>query len=151
MSLTAHCIKINPQVLLLIRRINLLFFRTTTYEAQLFVPAILVACKKRKYSAYNAARSNQVFTSREDLLSYQAALALEAAIEDVLEKLQGPVVKKPEVTKERSLHETKLVEMFNELTIAFNSCLVNKRSDQRCGLERFEPGKQVEDRHSVRR
>ncbi|KIM22252.1 hypothetical protein M408DRAFT_28886 [Serendipita vermifera MAFF 305830] len=136
-----QCIRLNPKVLLLIRRISLVFFRTTSYEAQLFVPAILVACKKRKYSLYEATRSSHVFTSREDLLSYEAALTLESATEDVMEKLQGSAGRKKEDwAKEREALENKLVILFNEIILAFNACIEENRKEERGGLERFESG-----------
>jgi hypothetical protein len=136
-----HCIKLNPTVLSLLRRINLLFFRTTTYEAQLFVPAILVACKKRTYSLYNSTRTNRVFESRYALLRYEEALDLEAAVEGVLEKLHASgAAKKLKGTKTWQDLETKLIELYNAIIQEYNDSLAESRDDQRYGLERFEAG-----------
>ena len=76
-----YCIILNESVLSLFRRIHVVYFRSSVYEPQLFVPAILVRCKKRNYVQYEYQRTEGIFHIREELLEYEEALAAEAKME----------------------------------------------------------------------
>ena len=73
-----YYIVLNKSVVSLFRRIHVVYFRTSVYDPQLFVPAILVRCKKRNYVQYEHQRTKSIFHSREELLEYEKALAAEA-------------------------------------------------------------------------
>jgi hypothetical protein len=128
--------KINADVVSLMRRLNLIFFRGTTYEEQMFVPSILVACKKRKYSIYHANRTTSIFPTRSSLLQYEAALHLEREIEQVVSEYH--MLGKKEVEEKMAL-ETRLVDYHKVVTEKLRISLTLPRNPT--GLQRFEAGK----------
>jgi len=76
-----YCIILNESISSLFRRIHVVYFRSSVYDPQLFVPAILVRCKKRNYMQYEHQRTEGIFRCRQDLLDYEEALAAEAKME----------------------------------------------------------------------
>ena len=129
------CIKINEQVIALIRRLNLVYFRTTAFEDKLLVPAILVASKKRQYAPYETQRSSNIFPSRAALLEYEAALVLERKVEDLTAHYASTGLS--EVDKEDA--GNKLIRAYNEVMGLFEEA-VEKTYPNKTGLERFEAG-----------
>lgn len=135
-----QCIKINDHVVSLIRRVNLIFFRNITYEEQMFVPAILVACKKRRYSLYKVTRTSTIFKDREALLQYESALTLEQDVDALLSvsswnngKKNKVAVDKQDAEAQIAIYHTQVLELFKES--------LSIRNDKRNGLERFEAGR----------
>lgn len=118
----------------ILRRINLVFFRTTAYDAHMFVPAILVACKKRKYSVYRATRTNTIFSDRSALLEYENALILEQQIGQLLS--DHP---KTAAETEKQILENQIIDLYNQVIGHYKDQL-GLRDDDRQGLERFEAG-----------
>ncbi|PVG01134.1 hypothetical protein CPB86DRAFT_782042 [Serendipita vermifera] len=135
MSKIGQCMKINGDVVSLMRRLNLIFFRGTTYEEQMFVPSILVACKKRKYSWYEAKRTTTIFPSRSSLLQYEAALNLEREIEQLVSEYH--MLGKKDV-EEKMAMEQRLVEYHKLVTEKLRISLTLPRNPT--GLQRFEAG-----------
>jgi hypothetical protein len=138
-SKSVQCIRINDRVVSLIRRVNLIFFRNITHEEQMFVPAILVACKKRRYSLYKVTRTSTIFRDRQSLLQYESALALEQDIDALLSvsswnggKKNRAVMDAQDAEARIATYHTQVMEFYKEALLA--------RNDRRNGLERFEAG-----------
>jgi len=70
---------------MLFRRLQLVFFRATTWSTDLFLPSILSRAKRRNYASYKYQRTINVFPTRERLLDYESALKLEAEIDQLLD------------------------------------------------------------------
>lgn len=79
------CIRLNPDVVALFRRINLVYFRSTQYAEDLLTPALLARAKKREYAAYACTRTSDIWPTREDLLAYEEALEIEAKVDALLD------------------------------------------------------------------
>ncbi|CAG7851982.1 Fanconi-associated nuclease 1 homolog {ECO:0000305} {ECO:0000250/UniProtKB:Q9Y2M0} [Serendipita indica DSM 11827] len=135
MKSLGKCIKINERVIALIRRLNLVYFRTTAFEEKLLVPAILVASKKRQYAPYETKRSSNIFPSRDALLEYEAALALERKVEDLTACYSNS--RSSEMEKQET--EIWLIRAYNEVMGLFEGA-VERVYRERTGLERFEAG-----------
>lgn len=135
MKSLGKCIKINERVIALIRRLNLVYFRTTAFEEKLLVPAILVASKKRQYAPYETKRSSNIFPSRDALLEYEAALALERKVEDLTACYSNS--RSSEMEKQET--EIWLIRAYNEVMGLFEGT-VERVYRERTGLERFEAG-----------
>ncbi|KAH9945856.1 uncharacterized protein BXZ73DRAFT_86110 [Epithele typhae] len=71
-----RCIRINPHVVALFHRTNLIYFRSTRYDPDLLVPAVLAIAKRRT--------TPDIWRTREELLAYEAALATEAEVDVLL-------------------------------------------------------------------
>ncbi|KAG8869013.1 hypothetical protein FRC20_002322 [Serendipita sp. 405] len=137
------CIRINPAVLTLLRRINLIFFRTPVYEGHLFVPAILVASHKRVYHRYITTRTPDIFPDRCSLLEYEVSLELERGCEASVEDYKQLTSTKDLSTKERQAVEETILEFYRRVLDCFKVSLERRtRSQSLLGrvLERFEPG-----------
>lgn len=100
----------------------------------MFVPAILVACKKRKYSAYQATRTNAIFSDRNTLIEYENALNLEQQIGQLLSDHSRAVT-----VAEKQVLENQGIDMYNQVIEQYKIQL-GVRNDDRQGLERFEAG-----------
>ncbi|KAG8833377.1 hypothetical protein FRC17_010773 [Serendipita sp. 399] len=143
MDVIGFCIRINPAVISLLRRINLIFFRATAHEAHLFVPAILVASHKRKYTQYAPKRTPDIFPDRQSLLEYEASLELERMCEDALEDYKNLTSLKTQSVKCRELVESRVTDLYRQLLGRFSDSLQRQADSQRVSdrvLERFEPG-----------
>ncbi|KAF9014179.1 VRR-NUC domain-containing protein [Cyathus striatus] len=79
------CVRVNYNFYRLIRRMHIICFRATEHPTALLLPALLTSFKKRKYASYNHSRDGGIWSTREDLLLYEQALALEAKIEEFME------------------------------------------------------------------
>ncbi|KAH7921382.1 hypothetical protein BV22DRAFT_1198248 [Leucogyrophana mollusca] len=78
------CIRVDSNFFTVVRRANLIFFRSTQYTPDLLLPALLCRFNKRFYAAYECARTNDIWRTREDLLAYEAALELEGRVDAIL-------------------------------------------------------------------
>ncbi|GBE81686.1 hypothetical protein SCP_0400570 [Sparassis crispa] len=85
MNMLVKCVRINEDVVILFRRINLVYFRSTQHTPTLLTPSILSRAHKRSYAPYQHRRTPNVWPSREALLAYEDALALEAQVDALLE------------------------------------------------------------------
>ena len=132
-----YCIILNESVLSLFRRIHIVYFRTSVYDPQLFVPAILVRCKKRNYVQYEYQRTEGIFRIREELLEYEEALAAEAKMELARDAYTTGITKGSD-TAQKLFEEvytwvhTKYAEQIEK---------VNVKRARKDSLERFETGR----------
>jgi Fanconi-associated nuclease 1 len=78
-------VTINPDFYKLIERINILDERSILFPKSLLLPALLTCFKKRKYPDYKHTRTSNIWSTREQLIQYVAALELEAVLDQVLE------------------------------------------------------------------
>jgi Fanconi-associated nuclease 1 len=78
-------VTLNPDFYKLIERVNLLDERATLFPKSLLVPALLTCFKKRTYPDYKHTRSSNIWSCREELIHYVAALELEALLDQALE------------------------------------------------------------------
>ncbi len=108
------------------------------HESQVFVPAILVACKKRTYSLYQVARTATIFHDRSALLEYESALPLEASVHERIESYDSMWRERRQ--KERIIAEKQIVDLYMQVNERFLASLSIKRTIPAIGLERFEAG-----------
>lgn len=123
----------------LIRRVNLVFFRNITYEEQMFIPEILVACKKRRYSLYRVSRTNTIFADREALLNYEAALAMEQDVDALISSGSWTGGRRSKAPLEKEDADAQVMEHYTKIREIYPEA-VALRKDYRRGLERFEAG-----------
>ncbi|RPD66429.1 hypothetical protein L226DRAFT_479073 [Lentinus tigrinus ALCF2SS1-7] len=93
------CIRLNSDVVALFRRANLVYFRHTQHSPELLTPAILARAKKWSYADYPYQRTADIWVTRDDLLAYEEALALEAEVDAFLD---GPTYANGSGARERS-------------------------------------------------
>ena len=132
-----YCVILNGSVLSLFRRIHVIYFRSSVYDPQLFVPAILVRCKKRNYVQYEHKRTEGIFRCREELLEYEEALAAEAKMELAREAYTtGP-------TKGSDTAQKLFEEVYTWVHAKYAEQLekVNVMWARKDSLERFETGR----------
>ncbi|MBW0528897.1 hypothetical protein O181_068612 [Austropuccinia psidii MF-1] len=84
LKIIGPCIKLSPTVSALIKRLHLVFYRSTTATEKAMTASILTRMNIRAYPSYHVNRSNQIFESRRMLLKYEKALELEQQFEDLL-------------------------------------------------------------------
>ena len=83
------CVILNPDFYKLVERINVLDERATLFPKSLLLPALLTCFKKRTYPDYKHARTSNIWSCREELIQYVAALELEAILDQALESPIG--------------------------------------------------------------
>ncbi|KAI0699994.1 VRR-NUC domain-containing protein [Cytidiella melzeri] len=127
------CIKLNPDIVKLFQRMNVVYFRSTQYSSALLTQAILARCKKRNYAEVPYNRVVNIWESREALLRYEAALEWEAQIDEiwntgesrtsrarsrsVASKTPGPVIRlRSEHTQSPDKREASIAHGLNEFT-----------------------------------
>lgn len=81
---------LNPHFYNLIERINILDERAMQFPKSLLLPALLTCFKKRTYSDYKYTRTSNIWSSREELIQYVAALRWEASLDQILESPKEP-------------------------------------------------------------
>ncbi|PFH51675.1 hypothetical protein AMATHDRAFT_58424 [Amanita thiersii Skay4041] len=83
LQMLGKCIKVNSDFYRLVRRLHLICFRCTEHPTSLLLPALLTSFKKRSYPQYQHARDKTIWPTRKELLAYECALELEAALETI--------------------------------------------------------------------
>ncbi|OLL22858.1 Fanconi-associated nuclease 1, partial [Neolecta irregularis DAH-3] len=82
---TGPCIRLREDPILVLHRVHLVFFRTTEYNEKSLTTLILSRISKRNFPEYIVFRTNNVFSSRQALLDYEASIKLEARVEELFE------------------------------------------------------------------
>ncbi|KAH7107558.1 VRR-NUC domain-containing protein [Auriculariales sp. MPI-PUGE-AT-0066] len=85
MEILGACIKVQTDVMSLLRRLQIVFFRATIFSVDLFLPSILSRAKRRNYPKYTYTRTTHIFPSRERFLDYENALKIEGEIDSLLD------------------------------------------------------------------
>ncbi|PPQ74783.1 hypothetical protein CVT26_004891 [Gymnopilus dilepis] len=85
MKLLGKCIRVNKDILRLVKRLHIIGYRVTEHPTALLLPELLSRFKKRSYTKVDHTRSNNIWTSREEVLAYEKALHLETLLDEVIE------------------------------------------------------------------
>lgn len=83
--LTGKCVRVKHEFYRLVRRLHIICYRETEHPTALLLPALLTRFKKRDYTGYTCTRSNNVWSSRDELLAYERALELDSVLDDLIE------------------------------------------------------------------
>ncbi|KAF9025775.1 hypothetical protein BDZ89DRAFT_1068019 [Hymenopellis radicata] len=84
MKRLGKCVSINPNFFLLVRRMCIIYYRSTHMPRDILRPSLLSEFKKRTYPKYNYKRST-VYETRENLLEFEDALELEDELQAILD------------------------------------------------------------------
>lgn len=79
------CIRVNVDVFRFVRRLHIIGYRETEHPTALLLPELLNRFKKRSYSKIDYTRSNDIWSSREEVIAYEKALHLESLLDEVIE------------------------------------------------------------------
>lgn len=81
-----HALQLTPQIHALVSRVNLIFSRTPPIagSSSLMLPSILVTSHKRRYPDYGSPARSIIWTTREELLTWERAVGWEAVVADAL-------------------------------------------------------------------
>ncbi|KAI0053972.1 hypothetical protein FA95DRAFT_1551753 [Auriscalpium vulgare] len=85
MKILGGCVRVNKDVVMLLRRINLIYLRATQHTTDLLTPSILSYARKRSYAQYDYVRTKHVWPSRAALMAYERALEREMLAEELIE------------------------------------------------------------------
>ncbi|KDR73715.1 hypothetical protein GALMADRAFT_251523 [Galerina marginata CBS 339.88] len=85
LQVLGKCIRVNFDFFRLVRRLHIICYRETEHPTALLLPALLTVFKKRDYTRYEYVRSDSIWSSREELLDYEAALELEKLLDELIE------------------------------------------------------------------
>lgn len=83
---TGRCVRLRGELLEVLDRLNIIFFRSTVYDPSLFLPALLDAFKKRHHAPLDFVRTTDIFPTREIFLDFREALRLETQLNDLSEQ-----------------------------------------------------------------
>ncbi|KAF5391509.1 hypothetical protein D9757_002479 [Collybiopsis confluens] len=78
------CIKVNPNFHKLIRKVHIIFYRSTSIPKTLFLDSYLTHFNKRKYPPYTFSRSI-IWATVEDYELYEEALDLQTVVDTILD------------------------------------------------------------------
>ncbi|KAI1808363.1 VRR-NUC domain-containing protein [Daldinia bambusicola] len=84
------CIRLSLPVFRLFERVHLVFYRSTEWTEKSLTTIILAKISKRNFPKYIVSRSANIFSSRDQLLEFEAAMRNEYAVDSILE-FNGPV------------------------------------------------------------
>ncbi|KAK7455129.1 hypothetical protein VKT23_011000 [Stygiomarasmius scandens] len=77
------CLRVNTEFLHLIRRLQVIYYRSTQHLPSLLLPSLLTHFKKRTYPPYSYARS-RIWFNREEFLKYENALDIMEVVDKLL-------------------------------------------------------------------
>ncbi|KAI0273485.1 hypothetical protein BC834DRAFT_210888 [Gloeopeniophorella convolvens] len=83
MKILGSCVRVNESVVILFRRLNLIYFRCTQYTPTILTPSILSRAHKRNFHPYVCTRTSEIWPTRAALLAYERALELEAQVDSL--------------------------------------------------------------------
>ncbi|KAJ7137889.1 hypothetical protein C8R44DRAFT_766426 [Mycena epipterygia] len=143
-------VRINPDVFDILRRVHIIYFRSTQFPTEIFPRPLRHL--QRKYPEYARERDCVVWVSRPMMLAYEDALKAEAQMDDVLPSniLPGPLSQTdPKDKKAAATRKARLtVKLFDEVYELWAAHLGIKSDPvpnpipgtARPTLERLEPG-----------
>lgn len=85
MDNTGPCIRLSLPTLKLFERVHLIFYRSTEWTEKSLTTIILARISRRNFPDYIVSRSANIFTSRPELLEFEAALRTQFRVDSVLE------------------------------------------------------------------
>ncbi|KAL7927582.1 VRR-NUC domain-containing protein [Trichoderma austrokoningii] len=93
LAIVGPCIRISPATFKLFERVHLVFYRSIEWTEKSLTTIILAKIARRNFPEYIVSRSSTIFTSRARLLEYEAAIRMEADVDNILE-FNGPLDEK---------------------------------------------------------
>ncbi|KAL2041465.1 hypothetical protein N7G274_005847 [Stereocaulon virgatum] len=84
-SNTGLCIRLSAPALKLFERVHLVFYRSTEWTEKSLTTIILARISRRNFPDYLVSRSTNIFTSRSDLLEFEASIRTQFRIDFILE------------------------------------------------------------------
>lgn len=82
---TGPCIRLSAPVLKLFERVHLVFYRSTEWTEKSLTTIILARISRRNFPEYIVSRSTNIFSSRFDLLEFEASIRTQFNIDFILE------------------------------------------------------------------
>ncbi|UNI14625.1 Phosphodiesterase I [Purpureocillium takamizusanense] len=89
LDILGPCIRLSPLVFKLFERVHLVFYRSTEWTEKSLTTIILAKIARRNFPEYIVCRTSTIFASRDHLLEFEAAIRLEAEVDNILE-FNGP-------------------------------------------------------------
>ncbi|KAI1482786.1 VRR-NUC domain-containing protein [Daldinia eschscholtzii] len=90
LAMAGPCIRLSLPVFRLFERVHLVFYRSTEWTEKSLTTIILAKISKRNFPKYIVSRSANIFSSRRQLLEFEAAMRNEYAVDSILE-FNGPI------------------------------------------------------------
>jgi Fanconi-associated nuclease 1 len=85
MAITGPCIRLSLPTLKLFERVHLVFYRSTEWTEKSLTTVILSRISRRNFPDYIVCRSTNIFTSRSELLEFEAAIRTQFRVDTILE------------------------------------------------------------------
>ncbi|KAL5596905.1 uncharacterized protein BROUX77_006853 [Berkeleyomyces rouxiae] len=85
MAVTGPCIRLSRQTAKLFQRVHLVFYRSTQWTEKSLTTIILAKISRRNFPEYVVHRSSTIFSSRANVIEFEAALCLESEVDALLE------------------------------------------------------------------
>ena len=82
---TGPCIRLSAPALKLFERVHLVFYRSTEWTEKSLTTIILARISRRNFPEYIVSRSTNIFSSRSDLLEFEASIRTQFRIDFILE------------------------------------------------------------------
>ena len=82
---TGPCIRLSAPALKLFERVHLVFYRSTEWTEKSLTTIILARISRRNFPEYIVSRSTNIFSSRPDLLEFEASIRTQFSIDFILE------------------------------------------------------------------
>lgn len=82
---TGPCIRLSAPALKLFERVHLVFYRSTEWTEKSLTTIILARISRRNFPDYIVSRSTNIFSSRSDLLEFEASIRTQFNIDFILE------------------------------------------------------------------
>lgn len=89
-AITGPCIRISPTTFKLFERVHLVFYRSTEWTENSLTTIILSKISRRNFANYLVGRTSNIFASRSHILKFEAAIRLEAEVDNILESENLP-------------------------------------------------------------
>ena len=82
---TGPCIRLSAPAFKLFERVHLVFYRSTEWTEKSLTTIILARISRRNFPDYIVSRSTNIFTTRSDLLEFEASIRTQFRIDFILE------------------------------------------------------------------
>lgn len=89
-AILGPCIRLSPLTFKLFERVHLVFYRSTEWTEKSLTTIILAKIARRNFPEYIVCRTSTIFASRLHLLEFEAAIRLEADVDNILESSGVP-------------------------------------------------------------
>jgi len=82
---TGPCVRLSAPTLKLFERVHLVFYRSTEWTEKSLTTIILARISRRNFPEYLVSRSTNIFSTRSDLLEFEASIRTQFHIDYILE------------------------------------------------------------------